>query len=624
MAGVFRDRFAPGIAPWTPLMHPRRMLESLHKRALTVSFLNKGYASGAFGPGQVAAEVLARIGPDDESRKRTWIHVDEQGVRKSAALLEQRRSEAASLPLYGMPFAVKDNIDVAGAPTTAGCPALSRIPTSDAHVVARLIAAGALFVGKTNLDQLATGLVGVRSPYGIAPNPFDATMIPGGSSSGSAVTVSSGQVTFALGTDTAGSGRVPAGFNNIVGLKPSRGILSTSGVVPACRSLDCVSIFALTVDDASAIAEVAKGFDPDDPYSRPAASDCRFAPGLPPTTFRFGVPSGDDLVFFGDTKAEQAFAHAVAGLEQWGGRAVPIDFAPFRETARLLYEGPWVAERLIAGGEILARDPEALLPVIREILSGARSLDAVTTFRGFYQLEGLRRTAARAWDLIDVMVVPTSPTIYSIEEMRAEPIRNNSRLGVYTNFVNLLDLAALAVPASLRSDGLPSGVTLIGPHASDALLASLGSAFHRSTGLPLGHTGEMYTERFTVAVVGAHLSGLALNHQLRDAGATLLRSCRTAPVYRLYALPNTTPAKPGMVHVLPPEAGHSIEAEVWSVPAATYGAFVAGVRSPLSIGTIAFEDGSSVQGFLCEPYAVAGATDISHHGGWRAYLQDKR
>jgi allophanate hydrolase len=600
------------------------MLESLHQRALTIPFLREAYESGAVGPRQIADEVLARIGPDDDNRKRIWIHLDEEGVRMAASLLGNRRTSAASLPLYGIPFAVKDNIDVAGVPTTVGCPALSRVATTDAQVVARLVAAGALFVGKTNLDQLATGLAGVRSPYGVAPNPFDATMIPGGSSSGSAVAVSTGQVTFALGTDTAGSGRVPAGFTNIVGLKPSRGLLSTTGVVPACRSLDCVSILALTVEDASAVAEVAKGFDPTDPFSRPGANQSRFAPGPAPKSFRFGVPSGGDLVFFGDKEAEQCFANSVRGVERLGGRAVPIDFTPFRDTGRLLYEGPWVAERLVAGGELLSRFPGELLPVIREILSEARSLDAVAAFKGFYQLEALRRRAAQIWELIDVLVVPTAPTIYSIEEVLAEPRRNNSRLGVYTNFVNLLDLAALAVPAQFRPDGLPSGITLIGPHGTDAWLASLGSVFHASTGVPLGNTREMPGERFAIAVVGAHLSGLPLNHQLRDAGAILLRKCRTAPLYRLYALPATTPPKPGMIRIVAPETGHEIEVEVWSMPAATYGGFVAGVPSPLSIGTISLEDGSSVQGFLCEPYAVVGATDISHHGGWRAYLEQKQ
>jgi allophanate hydrolase len=599
-------------------------MPELRGRALTLPFLKELYRSGAAGPVEVAEEVLSRIGPAGEERSRTWIHLDEQKVRAAAAQLAKRRPHGDSLPLYGIPFAVKDNIDVSGMPTTAGCPALSRLATSDAHVVARLVGAGALLIGKTNLDQLATGLVGVRSPYGVAPNPFNASMIPGGSSSGSAVSVSAGQVTFALGTDTAGSGRVPAGFTNIVGLKPSRGVLSTGGVVPACRSLDCVSVFALTVEDAAAVAEVAKGFDPTDPYSRSYADESCFTPRLAPSSFRFGVPSGEDLVFFGDTQADLSFANAVRALERLGGRAVPVDFGPFREAGRLLYEGPWVAERLVAGGEILSRDPETLLPVIRDILSEARSLDALAAFRGSYELESLRREARRAWDLIDVLVVPTAPTIYSVDEIRAEPRRNNARLGVYTNFVNLLDLAALAVPATLRPDGMPSGVTLIGPHGTDAFLASLGSAFHRATGLPLGHTGETHGARCAVAVVGAHLSGLPLNYQLRDAGASLLSTCRTAPMYRLYALPATTPPKPGMVRVGPGEAGHAIEVEVWSIPSTSYGGFVAGVPSPLSIGTVSLEDGTSVQGFLCEPFALSGATDISHHGGWRAYLREKK
>jgi allophanate hydrolase len=623
------------------------MDDALELMPLTIAVLSRSYESGALSPTEAAEAVLVRIDRARGKIDNVWLHVEPRERLLSAArVLEARKKAGEQLPLYGIPFAVKDNIDVGGVPTTAACAAFTHVPALDATVVGRLLAAGALFVGKTNLDQLATGLVGVRSPYGVATNPFDATMIPGGSSSGSAVAVSAGQVAFALGTDTAGSGRVPAAFNNIVGLKPTRGFLSTSGVVPACRSLDCVSIFALTVSDACLVANVAKGFDPSDGFSRPEADVASFRPAPHEGAFRFGVPREEDLFFDGDKHARDGYARAVEGLTRIGGVKVEIDLRPLREVGDLLYGGPWVVERLVAGQPLLERAPESLVPVLREILTGAESVRALDVFRGQYRLQELAHAAATSLAGVDLLVVPSAPTIYPVAEVMASPIASNTKLGTYTNFVNLLDMCALAVPAGFRADGLPHGITLIATRGRDGVLAGVGRRYVQSLRLPLGatglrladgsdedvtHTSELFSmgangpapdgedvESVLVTVVGAHLDGLPLNHQLREAGATLARSCRTAPTYRLYALPGTAPPKPGMLRVA--EGGAAIDVEVWRMPLESYGAFVAKVPRPLCIGTIALDDGSAVQGFLCEPAAVDGAEDISAHGGWRKYL----
>jgi allophanate hydrolase len=484
-------------------------------------------------------------------------------------------------------------------------------------------------VGKTNLDQFATGLVGVRSPYGIPANAFNPRFIAGGSSSGSAVAVATGEVSFALGTDTAGSGRVPAAFNNVVGLKPTRGLLSATGVVPACRSLDCVSIFALTVEDAARVGDVARGYDEADPFSRPAADRLHFRPEARPPRFSFGVPPRSSLDFLGDAGAETLYLQALALLEEMGGTRREIDFAPFRRAGALLYEGPFVAERLIAAGRILAESPEEIVPPVRAILEGATGVDGRAVFEGQHRLEALRRRAAAAIAEVDLLVVPTTPTIYRIDEVEAEPRKLNANLATYTNFVNLLDMAALAIPAGLRGNGLPAGVTLVGPAGSDARLAAFGSALHRATSLTLGATGWPFPEppaaapappadALLIAVAGAHLSGEPLNHQLTDAGGRFVRAARTAPRYRLYTLPRTSPPKPGLVRV--PSDGAAIEVEVWALSASAFGAFVAAIPAPLGIGKLELEDGSAVSGFLCESYAVAEARDISAFGGWRSYL----
>ncbi|MGF7210917.1 allophanate hydrolase [Skermanella aerolata] len=593
--------------------------------SLDLTTLADGYDSGVLSVTAVMETVLARI--EAAGDDHVWIArcCAEEVLGRAARLDAMPREEAAALPLFGIPFAVKDNIDVAGIPTTAACPDFAYTPERTATVVQRLRDAGAVLIGKTNLDQFATGLVGVRSPYGVPRNPFDARYVPGGSSSGSAVAVSSGLVSFSLGTDTAGSGRVPAAFNNIVGLKPTRGALSTSGVVPACRSLDCVSIFALTSDDAAAVFDVACAFDPQDPYSRPLRDEPL------PASFRFGVPQAADLHFFGDEASEALFATAVERLTALGGHPVAIDFAPFRETAELLYSGPWVAERMAAIEPFLRSHPDSIHPVTYAITSNADRYNAVDTFRAMYRLEELRRAASAVWKTMDVLLVPTAGTIYTVDQLEADPVALNSNLGAYTNFTNLLDLSAIAVPNGFGPLGLPLGVTFIAPACHDRALADLGARWQAETGLTLGATGaecpppkgqSVSSSGISVAVVGGHMEGLPLNHELLELGARKLAAVRTEPAYRLYALPGFNPPRPGLLRVADGD-GHAIEAEVWEIPVARFGEFMARIQSPLGIGTVQIQRMGAVKGFLCESRGTAGAEDISHYGGWRAYAADR-
>jgi allophanate hydrolase len=584
------------------------------------------HRAGAMSPARTVARSFQRI--RDHNDPAIFISLrDEADVLAEAEALT--RKGAAQLPLYGVPVAVKDNIDVLGLPTTAACPAFAYSPAHDATAVARLRAAGAIVIGKTNLDQFATGLVGVRSPYGIPNNPMRGDLIPGGSSSGSAVAVSAGLVPLALGTDTAGSGRVPAMLNNIVGLKPSLGLISTAGVVPACRTLDCVSILSLTVDDAMTALAAMSGPDGADPFSRerPLAAMNAF-----PGCLRLGVPRHGQLIFFGDKAAEKAYGDAVARWTALGATLVECDLEPFYETARLLYEGPWVAERYLVIRNLLASSPDAIHPVTREITAAGSRLTAADTFAALYRLQGLRRIAGRAFATIDALVLPTAPTAYSTAQVLANPIELNSRLGTYTNFVNLLDLCGLALPASIRPDDIPFGITLLAPAGHDAQLASLGRVFHADTKLAMGSrnlqqpplaalTTGVSGDEIALAVVGAHLSGMALNGELKALGGRLLGATATAPDYKFYALKGTTPPKPGMLRVKA-GSGSSIQLELWALSAASFGKFVAAIPPPLSIGTIRLIDGSGVKGFLVEPAAIAGARDISHFGGWRAFMAD--
>jgi allophanate hydrolase len=594
-------------------------------QSLDLWTLQRAYQAGTLTP-EAVAELVGGRG-EAPAGEGVWIHrVPRDELLAAARSVERRFADGPRPPLYGVPFAVKDNIDVAGMPTTAACPALAYTPAASATVVEKLLAAGAFIVGKANMDQLATGLVGVRSPYGVPANPFDPRYPVGGSSAGSAAAVTRGLASFALGTDTAGSGRVPAAFTNTVGLKPSRGLLSTAGLVPACRTLDCVSVFALSTEEAAVIADVARGFDPSDPGSRPEADALRFAGAAAPERFRFGVLAPADREFFGDAEAARLYDDAIAILIEQGGEAVEIDFAPFREAGRLLYEGPWVAERLVPFEALLARG--VLLPVIAQILGNGARVSGLDLFRAIHRLEALRQQVRGILRPLAALFLPTTPTIYPIAAIEADPLALNARLGTYTNFVNLLDLAGVAVPTALRGDGLPAGVTFIGPRDSDPRLAALAARFHRqvarsagATGLPLPtpppgapSTGDV----LRLAVVGAHLSGEPLNWQLTEIGARLLRTCRTAPSYRLYALPNATPPKPGLVRVA--EGGAAIEIEIWEVPAPAFGAFFARVAAPLGMGTLTTEDGEAVKGFLCEAHATAGARDITALGSWRRFV----
>jgi allophanate hydrolase len=594
----------------------------------TVAAIVEAHRSGAASPEATIARTYARIRAHDDPAIFIALREEADALAEAKALAAERTADRtlADRPLFGIPVAVKDNIDVAGLPTTAACPAFAYTPKADATCVARLKRAGAIVIGKTNLDQFATGLVGVRTPYGIARNLFDPALIPGGSSSGSAIAVAAGLVPLALGTDTAGSGRVPAGLGNIVGLKPSLGLVSTAGVVPACRTLDCVSLLALTVDDAFAALAAIAGPDAADPYSRPRRLG---APGALPRGLRLGVPMPGQRLFFGDQAAAAAYDAALARLQRLGAVLVDFDIEPFYQAARLLYEGPWVAERYLATRALIASAPQAMHPVTRQIILAGTHRSAADTFAAFYELEELRRVRDHVFRSIDAMALPTVPTVYTVEQVLADPIALNSRLGTYTNFVNLLDLCALAVPAAMRADGTPFGVTLIAPAGCDAALASIGRAFHADTALPLGATGEAQPPlaalapraadgEIAFAVVGAHLSGMPLNRELTASGARFLEESATAADYRLFLLPGGAPAKPGLLRV--DGGGAAIAVEIWAMPADAFGRFVARVPPPLAIGTLTLADGRNVKGFLVEAAATAGARDISAFGGWRAFM----
>ena len=583
---------------------------------LDIVSLRRNYLNGKLNPLDVMKDIVERIGDDTH---RVWIHrLPLEEIQKYVQALQDK--DPAALPLYGVPFAIKDNIDLAGAPTTAGCPEYAYHPQRHATVVQRLIDAGAIPIGKTNLDQFATGLNGTRSPHGACRNSINPDYISGGSSAGSAVAVALGQASFSLGTDTAGSGRIPAAFNNLVGVKPTRGWISNRGVVPACRSLDCVSIFALNAADAASVLPVAAGQDDQDVYSRPmTAHGFDFGSAA---TFRFGIPRAGQLQFFGNQQAAALFARSCDALRAIGGTSVEIDFSPFLQAARLLYEGPWVAERYAAISEFFDARPEVINPVVREIIGGAKKFSAADAFTGMYQLEALRKETDPVWDRIDCMVTPTAGTIYRITEMEADPIRLNANLGYYTNFMNLLDYAAIAIPAGFQDDGLPFGITLAAPAHQDVPL------LHLAERLETGAAAASEVQRkelpagcVRVAVCGAHLDGLPLNHQLTSRGAHLVARTRSSPDYKLYALPGGPPHRPGMVRVANGESGSAIEVEVWEMAAREFGSFVAGIPAPLGIGTLTLADGSQVLGFICEQYAVAGAGDITRFGGWRAFLR---
>ena len=598
-----------------------------HPFDLRLGAVKAAYLAGTTTPRQLISalrEHAAALNPEFN----LFIHL------LSAAELEPYLAaldgkSADSLPLFGVPFAIKDNIDLAGIPTTAACPAFAYTPSESSTLVKQLLALGAIPLGKTNLDQFATGLNGTRSPYGPCRNSVHPDYPSGGSSAGSSLAVALGLASFSLGTDTAGSGRVPAALNNLVGTKATKGLLSTAGVLPACRTLDCVTYFTATAREASQLLGLTATLDPADEYSRknPLWNDAS-AFGLPRKGFRFGVPK--QLEFLGCPESPALFAATVKQLEALGGVAVELDFAPFAEAARLLYEGPWVAERYSVAGELIEAQPDAVLPVIHAVLSKAPGTTAVELFRAQYRLQQLKAICDRAMAELDCVLTPAYPRPVTLAELEAEPVKRNSDLGYYTNFMNMLDYAAIAVPAGFMANGLPWGVTLFGRPFTDQYLLGLADALQRQHGLPLA--GERALELSApvsvarhdlarVVVCGAHLDGLPLNWQLKQRGGRLLQATQSSADYQLWALAGGPPFRPGMMRVA--EGGVAIEVEVWELPSSELGSFLTGIPAPLGLGKVQLADGSWESGFICEPYGLVGATDISQFGGWRAYLKSK-
>ena len=534
----------------------------------------------------------------------------------------------AELPLYGIPFAIKDNIDLAGVTTTAACPAFAYTPETSATIVEQLIALGAVPLGKTNLDQFATGLNGTRSPYGECRNSVHPDYPSGGSSAGSSLAVALGLASFALGTDTAGSGRVPAALNNLVGLKASKGLISTAGVVPACRTLDCVTFFTATAAEASQLLALTARLDPRDEYSRsnPLWNDGSAFGQV--KAFRFGVPKNPE--FLGCPESPALFAATLEHLKALGGEPVEIDFEPFLEAARLLYEGPWVAERYSVAGELIEQQPDAVLPVIRAVLEKAPGTTAVGLFRAQYRLQQLKAICDRIMAEVDCVLTPAYPRPVTLAELHAEPVKRNSDLGYYTNFMNMLDYAAVAVPAAVMHNSLPWGVTLFGRVFTDQYLLSLADALQRQTDLTLvggnAITGPVprnpaRNDRANVVVCGAHLDGLPLNWQLRQRGGRLLETTQSSPDYRLYALAGGPLLRPGMVRVA--EGGAAIAVEVWDIPSSELGSFLTGIPAPLGLGKVQLADGRWETGFICDAYGLDGAEDITRFGGWKAWLASR-
>ncbi|MFC5791338.1 allophanate hydrolase [Agromyces tardus] len=619
---------------WTAVRHDDEL------GSLDIAALELRYRSGELDPMEVVDAVYDRI--EGYGGEGVWISlVGRAEARRAAAALGSRPD---GRPLWGIPFAVKDNLDVAGMPTTAACPAFARTPGATATAVRRLLDAGALLIGKTNLDQFATGLNGTRSPYGIPSTPFDARMISGGSSSGSGVAVSAGLVSFALGTDTAGSGRVPAAFTNTVGVKPSRGLVSSAGMLPACRSLDCVSVVALTVDDGTRVLDVMAGHDPSDAWSRALPPTARRAVPADPAGLTFAVPAERDLGLSEDYRPE--WDRALARLEAAGATLVTVDLTPFLRTGAMLYGGPWLAERYGALEDFLGEHPDDVHPAVRAAVSAGPDVTGVDVFRGTHLLRVLRRQAESTLADVSALLVPTSPYTTTIEALLADPVAANAALGRFTTFANLLDLAGVAVPVGLTAAGLPFGVTVLADAGRDAALAAIAASVEQLAAVPLGATGHPRPAApaapvppasgsgvgaragtaagatdaagLPIAVVGAHLEGMPLHPRLLELGATFVSRTTTAPEYRLYALSGTVPPKPGLVRV--GEGGAALEVEVYRLPGESVAAFLAEIGAPLGIGTVRLVDGSELHGFVCEAIAVADAEDITRFGGWRGYL----
>ena len=583
---------------------------------LEIEAIHAAYRDGALTPVTLFTALLERI--ETYHDKAVFIsRIPREKILAQAAALDL--TQIAELPLFGIPCVIKDNIDVAGIPTTAACPEYAYTPTADSTAVAKLRAAGAIILGKTNLDQFATGLNGTRSPHGAPRCVFNPDYISGGSSSGSAVAAGAGIAAFALGTDTAGSGRVPAAFNNLIGLKPSIGRISATGVVPACKSLDCISIFANSAADAISILKIAEGFDPTDAYSRPPSNTAL------PSTPTFGTLAPEHRDFGGDTQAEKLYEKAIEAAVTLGWTEQKIDYAPFLEVAKSLYGGAFVAERLAAIEPFFKTKPDAINPIVRSILEGAAKFSAADLFNDIYRLQALRHLADAELKKCDFLLLPTAPTIFTVAQLEEQPIVRNAALGTYTNFVNLLDLAAIALPAGFRPDGLPFGVTLIGPAFCEHALAALADQLHKTLGAGAGKSrlqpqttlAHPKPDEITLIVAGAHLSGMVLNHELLALNAKRIAATTTAPDYKLFALA-TTPPKPGLVRA-PKFTGTGIAVELWSLTPQNFARFVAGLPTPMGIGKVTLADGTEHPGFLCEAHALTGAEDITEHGGWRAY-----
>jgi len=596
---------------------------------LNISYLIESYKNNSLTPQQVIEKILLRI--KEFSEHKIWIHqLSFEEIQPYLDNLKYKNID--DLPLYGIPFAIKDNIDLAGIPTTAACPAFSKTPEKSAFVVQQLINAGAIPIGKTNMDQFATGLVGTRSPepWGACKNSFNKDYISGGSSSGSAVSVALGLASFSLGTDTAGSGRVPASFNNLVGLKPSIGLLSMTGVLPACRSLDCVSIFALTTDDANKVLEQAAVYDSEDQYARKISFDNNIRHyGLPDATFTFAVPKPEQLEFFSNESAQTLFEDSVKKMESLGGVKEEIDFTIFKQAAKLLYDGPWVAERYVAIEEMISEKPDALLPVINTIIGSAKEKLATDAFKAEYQMQVYRAKAKQILAKVDFLMTPTAATIYTIDEVNADPIKLNSNLGFYTNFMNLLDCACVAVPTGFLENGLPWGISLVSTAMQDRKLLSYANKWQQHNKLKAGNLDKAlavsdaaainFSDTIPIIVCGAHLQGLALNWQLTERGALLQEKTTSAKSYRMFVIEGAL-ERPGMIR--DEKTGSVIEIEIWQIPKSEFGSFVAGIPGPLGIGKVETADGRWLPGFICEGYAVEGAQEISYLGGWRSYIQE--
>jgi len=587
---------------------------------VTISALQGAYLAGELTPAELFAQIRQKAKELEDHN--IWIHLLSE--TEQAPYLEALKNKAPeSSPLWGIPFAIKDNIDLGGITTTAGCDAFAYTPENSSTVIQQLLDAGAIPVGKCNLDQFATGLNGTRSFWGPCKNSFNPEYVSGGSSSGSSVAVATGLATFSLGTDTAGSGRVPACFNNLVGVKPTRGLLSSTGMVPACRSLDCISIFALNTDDANAVLGVAEGFDESDGYSRknPFLNQSRQY-GSRSGPLKMGLLPSSQLEFFGDSAYQAAYQETIADLRKEDIEFVELDYAPFDEAAKLLYEGPWVAERYVATEQLVEENPEVLFPVVRSIVEQGRSPLAADFFKAQYRLQELKLLCDKQLQAIDCILTPTAGRCFTIEEMLEEPILRNSQLGYYTNFMNLLDYAALAIPTKMAANGLPFGITLVGNTMSDRALLSIAKRLEPIFGMASPSIQDAPAigspESIDVLVCGAHLDGLPLNWQLKERGATFKSKVKTAPNYKMYALAGGPPFRPGLIKDA--DNGAVIDAEIWSVPSDEFGSFVNGIPAPLGIGKVELEDGTQVAGFICEPYGVEGAEDITELGGWRAYI----